>query len=45
MSYYITEYYTIPLIEYSLNNETTINQQKIEYAFTFSGNNYANKQK
>ena len=45
MSCYITECYTIPFIEYSVNNETKIRQQKIEYTFSDSGNNYANKQR
>ena len=45
MSYYITECYTTPRIVYSLNNETKICQQKIEYTFSYSSNNYANKRK
>ena len=43
MPCYITECYTIPCIVYSLNNETKICQQIIEYAFSDCGNNYANK--
>ena len=34
MSYYITECCTIPCIVYSVNNETKICQQKIEYTFS-----------
>ena len=36
--------YTIPSIVYSLNNETKICQQKVEYTFPYSSNNYANKE-
>ena len=43
MSDSIRECYTIPFIEYSLSNEIEICEQKIEYAFSCSGNNYANK--
>ena len=35
--------YTILSIVYSLNNETKICQQKVEYTFPYSSNNYANK--
>ena len=45
MSYYITECYTIPCIVYSLNNENEICLQIIEYPFSYSNNNYANKEK
>ena len=43
--YYITECYTIPCTVYSLDNETKICQQKIQYTFSYSTNNYASKQK
>ena len=43
MSYYITECFTIPFIVYSLNSETKICQQKIEYTFSYSSKNDANK--
>ena len=45
MSHYITECYTILCIVYSLNIETEICQQKIEYGFSYSAKSYANKQK
>ena len=32
-----------PYIVYSLNNESKICQQKVEYTFPYSSNNYANK--
>ena len=45
MSYYITECRTIPRIVYSLDNETKVCLLKIEYTFSYSNKNYANKQK